>query len=159
MKPARITKTIADPAHPDFLLEYSPFYVLTQVHGHYTMVMEHAFKAIGMNLPRWRVLMVLHEKNPSTVSEISRRSMMKLSTMTKVAQRLEKEGYVSTAPNKKDGRSTDVHLLDKGEQTIEVIRQVASKVYRRSTEEMDDDEINHLTESLRKLYSALITQP
>ena len=35
----------------------------------------------------------------------------------------------------------------------------AMAVCSAAFKEIDDDEINHLTESLRKLYSALITQP
>ena len=151
-------KALANPTHPEFKLEHSPFYLLTQVHGHYTLAMERSLKAVGMDLPRWRVLMILHEKSPSTVSEISRRSALKLSTMTRVAQRLARDGYVRLSQNKTDGRSTDVHLLDKGERAVVTIREAASRVFARSTEHIDDSEMTALLETLRKLYDALLTQ-
>ncbi len=154
-KKDRSAKKIGDPINRAFKLEQSPFYAMTQAHGRYTLAMERSLKAIGMDLPRWRVLMVLHENNPSTISEISNRSVMKLSTMTKVAQRLSKEGYLRIAPNDSDRRVTDVHLLPKGEAAVEKIRSVASQVYRCSTEEFSDQEIETLVEMLNRLTASL----
>ncbi len=148
-------KLHADPALAEFTLEQSPFYLMTQATGLYTLVMERSLKAVGMDLPRWRVLMVLHEQSPSTVSEISRRSVMKLSTMTKVAQRLEKEGYVRLAPNKDDKRATDVHLQTKGEEAVEVIREAASQVYQQATRSISDRDILLLNDLLTKLSDEL----
>ena len=148
-------KLQADPALKGFTLEQSPFYLMTQATGLYTLIMERSLKAVGMDLPRWRVLMVLHEQSPSTVSEISRRSVMKLSTMTKVAQRLEKEGYVKLAPNRDDKRATDVHLRSRGEEAVEVIREAASQVYQQATRSFSDQEILSLNKLLTKLSEEL----
>ena len=108
-------KLLADPANDAFLLEYSPFFRLTQAESLYQKRMAENLKAVGMDIPRWRILMILHEKSPSTISEIADRALMKLSTMTRVAQRLEKDSLVKLAPNKRDARSTDVHITDGGE--------------------------------------------
>ena len=148
-------KLQADPALPGFTLEQSPFYLMTQATGLYTLIMERSLKAVGMDLPRWRVLMVLHEQSPSTVSEISKRAVMKLSTMTKVAQRLEKEGYVKLAPNKDDKRATDVHLKSQGEDAVAVIRETASQVYQQATRSISEQEILALNELLKKLGDEL----
>ncbi len=100
--------------------------------------------------------MVLNEQNPSTVSEISKRAVMKLSTMTKVAQRLEKEGYVELEPNAQDRRATDVHLLEKGEDAVDTIRRVGSSVYRRATDELSETELQTLAALLTKLADNLL---
>lgn len=80
---------------------------------------------------------------------------MKLSTMTKVAQRLEKEGYVRLAPNKDDKRATDVHLQTKGEEAVEVIREAASQVYQQATRSISDRDILLLNDLLTKLSDEL----
>ena len=148
-------KLLADPALPGFRLDQSPFYLMTQATGLYALIMERSLKSVGMDLPRWRVLMVLHEQSPSTISEISRRAVMKLSTMTKVAQRLEKEGYVKLAPNKDDKRATDVHLQSQGEEAVEVIRAAASQVYQQATRAFSDREVLSLNKLLSKLSDEL----
>lgn len=148
-------KNKADPISEDFRLEYSPFYRLTQVESAYRQKMERILKSVGMDLPRWRVLMILREKSPSTVSEIAKRAAMKLSTMTKVTQRLEKEGYVSLSRSKQDARSTDVSSTEKGEEAVVGIRQVASKIYRQATQELTAEDIRQLNSTLRILEDSL----
>lgn len=148
-------KTRADPITPTFKLDDSPFYRLAQVENTYRERMQASLKAIGMDLPRWRVLMVLHEKSPSTVSEIATRSAMKLSTMTKVAQRLEKEGFVELKQSDTDARSTNVHLAAKGRSAVDKIRQVASRIYRQATQDLNDNDIGTLNRLLRALQDGM----
>ncbi len=148
-------KNKADPISEEFRLEYSPFYRLTQVESAYRQKMEGILKSVGMDLPRWRVLMILREKSPSTVSEIANRAAMKLSTMTKVTQRLEKEGYVSLSRSKQDARSTDVSSTEKGEEAVVRIRQVASKIYRQATQDLTAEDIRRLNSTLRTLEDSL----
>ena len=148
-------KDAADPENRAFLLEHSPFYRLAQVEGLYQERMSQSLKAVGMDLPRWRVLMILHEKSPSTISEIADRALMKLSTMTRVAQRLEKDRLVELAPNKRDARSTDVHITDGGEYAVDKIRAIASRTFRRATEDLSAKELKTLNSLLTRLSEAL----
>ena len=117
--------------------------------------MQRSLKAVGMDLPRWRVLMILNEKNPSTVSEIATRGALKLSTMTKVAQRLEKEGFVNLAQSPEDARSTNVQLTQQGREAVDTIRQVASRVYRQATAEFSSPDIRTLNKLLCALEDGL----
>ena len=148
-------KQRADPADDQFLLEHSPFYRLAQVEGIYQQRMQQSLKAVGMDLPRWRVLMILHEKSPSSVSEIAERAVMKLSTMTRVAQRLERDGLVKLAPNEEDARRTDVRLTASGEDAVETIRTTASRIFRQATEGFSNDEVRLLNLLLERLSYAL----
>ena len=59
--------------------------------------MEEALRRIDMDVPSWRAIMLVHERNPSSVSEIAERAVIRLSTMTRVIQRLEKRGLVKLA--------------------------------------------------------------
>ena len=99
--------------------------------------------------------MILHEKSPSTISEIADRALMKLSTMTRVAQRLEKDSLVKLAPNKRDARSTDVHITDGGESAVDKIRAIASRTFRRATEDLSAKELKTLNSLLTRLSEAL----
>ena len=148
-------KALGDPAGEGFLLENSPFYLLAQVNGRYTFEMERSLKAVGMDLPRWRVLMVVQQNNPSSISEIADRAVMRLSTMTKVAQRLEKEGLLRLAPRATDGRRTDVFITPQGLEAVEKIRRVASRIYRQSYEDFTPGEVDQLLGLLRRALANL----
>lgn len=152
---ATTAKAQADPASPSFLLDHSPFYRLTQVESAYREKMESTLKSVGMDLPRWRALMILDEKSPSTVSEIANRAAMKLSTMTKVTQRLEKEGFVTLSRSQRDARSTDVVPTQQGREAVLMIKQVASKIFRQATQALTADDIRKLNSLLLTLEDAL----
>ena len=145
------TKKLADPLSDKFSLDHSPFYLLAQAQGVYEQRMERSLKAVGMDLPRWRVLMVVSQKSPSTISEIAKRAVMKLSTMTKVAQRLAKEGFVQLAANPNDARSTDVFLTDQGKQAVQRIRVVASRIYNQATTDFTKQDLVALNDLLHRL--------
>lgn len=149
-------KELADPIRDQFRLIDSPFYRLAQVEGVYQQRMASSLKAVGMDLPRWRVLMILHEQSPSTISEIAERAVMKLSTMTKVAQRLAKEGLVLLAQNEQDARRTDVHLTEAGEAALAKIREAASRIYQQATLDLSDEEIVLLNDLLGRMRSAML---
>ena len=60
----------ADPAGPNFKLADSPLYWLARVAGRYRLDMDMVLKPIGMDVPRWRVLAILTEHEPASVTEV-----------------------------------------------------------------------------------------
>ncbi len=152
-------KTRGDPEFARFRVEDSPFYLIARTNGRYVLDMERALKRIGMDLPRWRTLMLVHERNPSSISEIAERAVMRLSTMTKVAQRLEKEGLVKLATRKTDGRKTDVHITGKGEDGVVQVRRVASRIYGMAFHNFSADDVAALNELLRRVFNNLAPPP
>ena len=150
---------MADPTHPDFLLDNSPLYLLARTYGRYTFAMERSLKAVGMDLPRWRVLMIVNETNPSSISEIADRAVMRLSTMTKVARRLADEGLLELAPRESDGRITDARMTPKGREAVEKIRMVAGRVFQQAFDGFSDGEVASLVEMERRLLNNLSLLP
>lgn len=146
---------MGDPLTRDFLLHNSPFYLIARAYGRYTHTMEDSLRAIGMDLPRWRVLMVVNEKNPSSISEIAEQGVLRLSTMTRVAQRLEKDGLVRLATRKKDGRITDVFITRRGRTAVRQVRAVASRIYNLAFRGFAAHEISDLTGILRRVFANL----
>jgi DNA-binding MarR family transcriptional regulator len=148
-------KLRADPLTADFALADYPFYQIARVNDSYALDMETILKTIGMDLPRWRVLMLVHEKTPSGVSEIAERAVIKLSTMTRVIQRMEKEGLVTVSARPTDSRITDVAITDAGREAVVKIRKVASRVYNLAFEDFSAAEIETLLDMLRRLFANL----
>jgi DNA-binding MarR family transcriptional regulator len=148
-------KAHADPLAADFALADYPFYQLSRVNNSYVLDMEAILKTIGMDLPRWRVLMLVHEKTPSGVSEIAERAVIKLSTMTRVIQRMEKEGLVSISTRASDGRITDVSITEAGREAVVKIRGVASRIYNLAVKDFTPAEVESLLDMLRRLFANL----
>ena len=152
-------KRRADPSFPDFALADSPFYLLVRTAGQYELAMANALRGIGMDLPSWRALMIVHEHSPTSVSEIAAESVTRLSTMTRVVQRLEKQGLVKLAQSDADARVTQVSITPAGERAALRVREVASQLFATAFGSASAAEIAALNQTLRRLHGALAELP
>jgi DNA-binding MarR family transcriptional regulator len=152
-------KRRGDPAHSGFRIAGWPFYLIARTAGRYAIDMEDALRAIDMDLPSWRALMLLHEVNPSSVSEITERAVMRLSTMTRVVQRLEKRGLVRLAARKRDARVTEVFITPEGERAVTRVRAIASRIYHIAFHDLTAAEIATLNALLGRVFRNLAIQP
>ncbi|MBN2994257.1 MarR family transcriptional regulator [Pseudomonas cedrina subsp. fulgida] len=144
-----------DPASENFHKEDFPFYWLAMVHGRYSQYMEKALKKIGLDIPRWRVLLILKENGQSSISEISTHAIAKLSTITKTVYRMKEDGLVDTAPCEDDGRVTQVRITPEGRAAIERIQVATSDVFKRSFTGMTEAQIQRLSRLLETVFDNL----
>lgn len=145
----------ADPAGADFRLEHSPFYWLTRASGRYLLAMERRLKRIGMDVPRWRVLMILAETEPASITTLADHAVIKLSTMTRIVRRMEATGLVVTRPREGDGRVTEAAMTQAGREALAAVRGEGSAVFGRVFDGRSDAEIDALIGALQQVYAAL----
>jgi DNA-binding MarR family transcriptional regulator len=145
----------ANPVDPEFKIASSPFYWLARVEGRYTLGMDAVLKRIGMDVPRWRVLMLLTEHSPASVSELSEHAIIRLSTMTKIVLRMKAEGYVDTRPSTTDGRVTEVLLLPKGQQAVKQVRAQAGRIFQQAFRDLNAAQLAGLNDVLQKIFRNL----
>ena len=106
-----------------------PFYWLTRAGGVYFKTMEEGLRGLGLDLPRWRVLMSLYQENRLSVSELADHAIVKLSTMTKIVRRMELDGLVQCRPFADDRRVTEVIVTEAGLRAGEAAWALAHKTY------------------------------
>lgn len=152
-------RALADPAHPDFLLTGSPLYWLARVAGRYRLDMDRVLKPIGMDVPRWRVLAILSEHEPASVTELCDHAVIRLSTMTRIVQRLAEAGLVETRQREADGRVTEVTLTVAGREAALAVHQQASRIFRHGFEGFDASEVAELNAMLRRLFANFGSAP
>jgi DNA-binding MarR family transcriptional regulator len=148
-------KRRGDPEFAGFRLADSPLYLLVRTAGRYAQELENALNASGMDLPSWRALMIVNEASPSSVSEIAERSVTRLSTMTRVVQRLQKKKLVKLTRRPADARVTEVHLTPLGRRCVERERRTAGEIYRRATRDFTSADIGVLNALTRRLFANL----
>lgn len=118
-----------------------PFYWVARVNARYVEALDRRLKPIGLDVPRWRVLMSLFDEDYLSVSEIAEFAVMKLNTATKVVQRMVAEGLVTTRVRPSDGRVTEVTLTPRGDElrrraVVEAERILAATFVNISPEEL-----------------------
>lgn len=132
-----------------------PFYWLARADRLYVSTIERALSAIELDIPRWRVLMVLHSRKSASVSELSDHSIVKLPTMTKIIQRMTTDGMVTSAPSETDRRVTMVTITSEGEVLGQKASEIALRVMRRSFESFSEAEVEQFVALLKKLAGVL----
>ena len=150
---------LGDPANTDFELRDYPFFLIAQVDQAYSEQMETALHSISMSRSRWRVLMGLRDANPRSVSELATLATMKLSTISRVVEKLRGEGLVSCASRASDNRVTDVFLEPPGRAALERIIAVAGNQYQRAISGLSDSEVQKFVETLRRVRQNLERSP
>jgi MarR family transcriptional regulator, organic hydroperoxide resistance regulator len=148
-------KQRADPLFGQFRLDDYPFYLVSQASDQYVRRMERVLKTIGMDLPSWRTLMLLNEKSPRSVSEIAGLAVIKVPTMMKALQRMQKKGLVTIARGRQDARVTEVHITDKGHEGVGRIRRIASRIYNQAFHHFTAAEIRDLNVTLVRILENL----
>ena len=145
----------ANPVDPQFEIAGSPFYWLARVDGRYALRMDAVLKPIGMDVPRWRVLMLLTEHSPASVSELAEHAIIRMSTMTKIVHRMKAEGYVDTRASAIDGRVTEVLLMPKGRQSVKQVRAQAGRIFQQAFYNLSDSQLSGLNDVLQQIFQNL----
>ena len=154
--PAKLNpKQKGDPLAPDFKLDDSPFYAMNRAIGVYDREMTRMLKAVGVDIPRWRILMLAHERGPISVSEIAEYAVIKQSTTTRVVQRMVRDRLITVEARATDARVTEVALTPAGQAAVVRIRQAASKVYVKAFREFEPAQVSVLLDLLHKIQAGL----
>ena len=74
-------------------------------------------RARGVSVPVWRVLAML-SGGPETVTALAEACLLQQPTMTKVLDRMERDGLVKRQQDGRDRRLVRVHLAPKGEAMV-----------------------------------------
>ena len=154
-----MVRKIARPGDKAFKLEDYPLYNLNRTSATYIEEMSQVMKTIGVDQTIWRILMLLDDQNPSSVGELSRKSVTKMSTVTRILTRMESEGLVRREAQNGDRRVVLVHMSKKGQKALERMKSLGASVFDRAFEGMDADEIRQFTESLKKVRQNLVRSP
>lgn len=149
------TVNLSGPDHPDFILDDYPLYNLNRTSATYIDKMSEALKGLDMDQPSWRVLMLLGDKNPSTVGDLSRRSVTKISTITRILMRMEKEGLVKRKPYEQDNRVIEVYIQDRGQKVLDELRGLANDIYKLAFNGISEEDVVSFTDILVKIRQNL----
>jgi DNA-binding MarR family transcriptional regulator len=97
----------------------------------------------------------LHFDPGSTGAQLARRAMVSPQTMTPLLRRLEGEGLIERRPHPDSRRADSWFLTDEGTTQFRQARAVADGVFTRMLSALDEHEVEHLQDYLRRCIAAL----
>ena len=153
--PLNDPRILGNPGTAAFRVDYYPFYLLNRVVSRYNPIIEATLRPIGIDIPSWRVLMILGENAPRGIAEIADAAVINISTMTRIVQRMTRDGLLVRIGRADDQRITDVDLTPLGQEKLTASRLAVSPVYSVVTSGFSKQEFEQLVALLNRLYCNL----
>jgi DNA-binding MarR family transcriptional regulator len=149
------SRILGDPGTDAFRIDRYPFYLLNRLVSRYNLVIGVRLKTIGLDIPQWRVLMVLGESRPLGVSDIADRAVINLSTATRIVQRMVSAGLLKVNTSRTDSRVTEADLTPRGLELLASARAATTPVYKTVIRSFDARRFEDLIESLACMHANL----
>ena len=131
-----------------------PFYWITQVAAKYERVIEVRLKELELDIPSWRVLMLMQEDKPRSISFLADQCISKQPTMTRIVYRMKDRGFVKVKPSQIDARVSLVSPTKKGlearEELWKIIEPAQSAVIL-----LGEKKVSNINSSLSELFDNL----
>lgn len=159
MATRRKSQAITGPAEAGFVLEDYPLYNLIRTTATYNEEMSIELKKLRLDTMKWRILMLLNDKSPSSVGELARRSVTKMPTLTRVLIRMEAEGLVVRQALAGDKRVVQVTMTPKAVTTLRTVQQIGQKIFERAIEGVAVADIAVMTDTLKRIRANLGRSP
>ncbi|MEK7266746.1 MAG: MarR family transcriptional regulator [Pseudomonadota bacterium] len=147
------------PAETGFTLEDYILYNLVRTAATYNEEMAKALKRFRLDTMKWRVLMLLNDKSPSSVGELARRSVTKMPTLTRVLIRMEEEGLIVRQAQQDDKRVVQVTMTPKAVTVLRAVQAIGQKIFERAIEGVSEAEAAAFTATLKRVRANLGRSP
>ena len=117
------------PADDGFVLEDYIYYNINHASNQYGHRMEAAFALLDIDQTSWRVLSLLSHDEDSCLSDIARRGMIKVSTLSRRIDRMADDGLVLREVGTDDRRTVRVSLTERGRKELERARRASTAIF------------------------------
>ena len=159
MAEKRKSQSMIGPADAGFDLEDYLLYNLVRTAATYNDEMAKALKRYRLDTMKWRILMLLNDRSPSSVGELARRSVTKMPTLTRVLIRMEEEGLIVRQADAGDKRYVQVTMTPMAVKTLKAVQAIGQKVFERAIEGVNAEDIAAMTEMLVRIRANLGRSP
>jgi DNA-binding MarR family transcriptional regulator len=150
-----VTTSRSDPLSADFRLADWPFYHMNLAIRSYDTEMRRLLISAKLDVARWRILMIAHERAPVSVGEVVAQAIMEPSTVTRAMQRLQKDGLLLITTRPTDQRVSEAVLTDNGRAAMDRVLKAASMVYHQGFASFDKRDVDLLNSLLSRVHTAL----
>lgn len=110
-------------------------------------------KPFGINVPRWRVIAILHFSGQSSIHQLTRLTALTQPGVSQVVDQLEQEKLVTRKPHPDDNRLQQISLTDTGQDIFESIFPIVMRHQDKLTAGLTEDEKSQAIELCRKMLS------
>ncbi|MHB8481822.1 MAG: MarR family winged helix-turn-helix transcriptional regulator, partial [Nitrospiria bacterium] len=116
---------------------------------------EEVLKEFGVTGPQLWLLKTLQTEHGTSVSELSQKMFLHISTVSSIINRLEEKGYIERKRTKFDRRLVLIHLTEVGQKIIAKAPEPAQGKLLHGLQNLSQEEVLGLYESLQKIVQLM----
>lgn len=150
-----MVSTRYDPTSKAFRLANSPFYLMAHADYRYHEDMEKVMAKRGLNKTIYRILTVLRETGAASVTTLSEVALTKRTTVSRIVERMNQMGLVTSAPQESDNRVTEVRMTPNGQEMLDALTPMIKRQFARATEGVSAADLDHLAATLKVISANL----
>jgi DNA-binding MarR family transcriptional regulator len=110
-------------------------------------------RPLGATLQMWRVLAALRERDGRRMGDLSQTTSIEVSTLTRLADSMEKKGLVARRRAAADARVVALHATAAGRRLTQRLLPIAERYEQVALQGFEPHEAETLKTALRRLYA------
>lgn len=132
--------------------DYVP-YLLNRAGARIAASFAEEVRPFGITLPMWRALAALTDRDGQTVGELSLRTSIEISTLSRVLDGLQRRKLIERKRAEADGRVVTLHLTAAGRTMTRRVIPIAERYERVAIAGLSPRDVETLKRLLRTLYA------
>jgi DNA-binding MarR family transcriptional regulator len=152
-------RRLCHPAHPEFRLANSPFYLMAHADFDYHEDMSTVLEKHGVNRSMYRIMTVLREHESVNIGVLAQRSLTKRNTASRIVERMVAKELAHAFPNPGDSRVTEVALTERGKDLLNSLTPIVGRQFQRAIDGINNEDLEHLVRVLQKMSDNLNRLP
>ena len=139
--------------------DYLPYLVNRVGRAAVEIMTTDALAAEGLTIDMWRALAALYHDGPQRQVDLSARTSIEASSLSRVAARLEAAGFVARQRSKASSREVMVALSPKGSAVVARVIPIALELEKAAVKGIPAKDVNVLKRTLRLAFDNLTNRP
>ncbi len=137
---------------PGFVDDYL-LYLLARASHQVSRQFHRQVKTAGLSVPEWRVLVTLNDGDGRTVGELAAFTLLEQPTLTKVLNRMARDGLITREADATDARRVRIYSTAAGRARVAGPMQAAKSHERQVLKGYGADEARALKDALKTLIA------
>lgn len=104
---------------------------------------------------RWRTLSILAGNDGLPITRLAHETFIERTALSRLLDSMELEGLIERIPRPDDRRNIHVYITEQGREAFEIMLPIRRAVFRRAVKGMENEELEQLMKSIRRLVDNL----
>ncbi len=144
-------RDLYDPSSSSFKLSRSPFYLMAHADFRYHEDMNAMLEEHGVTKSMYRILTVLRERDPASISWLAEHALIKRNTVSRIIEKMVQVEMVEVAPDPNDNRVTEVRLTRTGRKLLDQLTPIVARQAQRAMAGITPEAVRQLVATLQQI--------